>query len=265
MQTELITLELPDGSTNKITLLGNDFSTVQPLVVLFPAMGVKASYYQPFAEALAKKGNLVVTADLRGLGHSSVRPSRKTDFGYIEMLDLDYQTILYYLKGRFPDHPKFMMGHSLGGQLAALNLSRNPRGVKGLILIASCSVYYKGWKGMQGFKTLMGTQSMKVISSILGYLPGKKIGFGGTEAKSVIKDWSHQSKTGKYLPNHKDFDFEKGLSELKTPTLSISLEGDWMAPKQACENLYNKFHQEAPVKHVSYFKIRYLTRRIESF
>ena len=53
------------------------------------ALGVEASYYAPFADALSRRGILVAMCDLRGNGTSSLRPRRGVDFGYREIVELD--------------------------------------------------------------------------------------------------------------------------------------------------------------------------------
>ena len=57
-----------------------------PVLVCLPAMGVRASYYAPLARAISAAGLHAVTSDLRGLGTSSLRPTRACDFGYEEIL-----------------------------------------------------------------------------------------------------------------------------------------------------------------------------------
>lgn len=244
----LLPIQLKDNSTTKITIYGQANSG--PILLIFPAMGVKASYYEPFAEALADLGLTTITADLRGLGHSSIRPSRAVDYGYADMLDLDYRGIFDQVEKEFPERPRFVLGHSLGGQLASLFLSRYPEEAKGLILIAACSVYYKGWAGIQQFRTWFGTQSFGAIARTLGYFPGHKLGFGGMGSKTTLLDWSRQARTGRYELSNSDFDYESALRRLKTPVLAISIEGDNLAPRKAMENLYQKFDSSIEVKHL---------------
>src|SRR5262245_30704178 len=93
MTSNLIETTLTDGSTTKFTVFQNDAPS-KDVVILFPAMGVMASYYEPFAKALVEKNVIAITADLRGLGNSSVHPSPKSDYGFHEMLELDYKGII---------------------------------------------------------------------------------------------------------------------------------------------------------------------------
>lgn len=249
MQEQIKSIKLEDGTTTKMTIFGKDKAMNQALILIFPAMGVSASYYKPFAEELVKQGMLVVTADLRGHGHSSVRPSRQTDYGYHEMIEIDYKGIIEKVNIDYPNHKKYLLGHSLGGQIGSLYLSKYGGGFSGLILVACCSVYYKSWKGMSKYGTWIGTQMASWAGTIMGYYPGKKLGFAGTEGKTVMKDWSQQARTGKYIIRHNSHDFEASLKKMNLPVLVISFKGDELAPKAAVEHLYQKFSPNAPLRH----------------
>jgi predicted alpha/beta hydrolase len=145
--------------------------------------------------------------------------------------------------------PIYLFGHSLGGQLSCLYASKNPEKVDGLILSATCSVYYKGWQGASAYRILAGTQFANLVAATLGYFPGKKIGFGGVEGRTVIRDWSHQSRTGIYRLSNDLFDYETALSELKKPILFVSYEGDSLSPKGAVEHLSGKL-ETADIEHL---------------
>lgn len=203
-------------------------------------MGVYASYYEPLGHALAEAGHLAITADLRGNGQSSVRPSKKVDFSYTDVLNQEYNSVLNHVSKTYPDKKVFLFGHSLGGQLSCLFAARNSHRIDGLILSATCSVYYGAWNGLTAYRILAGTQFANVVAQSVGYFPGKKVGFGGTEAKSLIGDWSRQSRTGKYVLKNDSFDYEKGLNEVNIPVLAISYQGDSLSPEGAVEHLLSK-------------------------
>ncbi len=240
-------IDLPDGSRTAITIFREELSDKAPLLLLFPAMGVEASYYQPFAEALVLRGWIAVSADLRGLGHSSVRPKRGMDYGYEEMVQLDYRAIFDEVLRRFPSHPLYVMGHSLGGQLACLFLSRYRVKITGLILIASSSVHYSGWKWSERWRLLFGLSIFPLAAHLLGYHAGDKLGFGGRAGRRQILDWCQQGRSGKYRLRGSDFDYEKALEEWQIPVLAISVEGDTFAPPKAMKNLYQKLHPASPI------------------
>lgn len=235
-----------DGSETTANLFENQ--EPKAVAVVFPAMGVFAKYYRPLAESLVRKGIITALVDLRGNENSSVDP-KKVDFGYSDQIDLDYHSVITLLKKKFPEVPLYLFGHSLGGQLSCLYASKHPDNVDGLILSATCSVYYKGWDGFAAYRILAGTQFLNIVAQTVGYLPGEKVGFGGTEAKTVIRDWSRQSRTGKYELKNDPFDYEIALAKLNKPILSISYEGDNLAPFGAVEHLLKKM-KSAETEHI---------------
>lgn len=247
MRVKKIVIRNRDGSKNQLQLYGANHKE-QTIILMLPAMAVKASYYARFAVELAQYCK-VATLDLRGHGASSVRASSTVDYGYADFIEHDLHTTISNLRLKFPKHKLFILGHSLGGQLGALYAAKRPTLVDGLILVASGSVYYKGWKGMQQLRTLVGTQATGVISNIFGFYPGKLFGFGGLDAKSLMLDWSNQARTGKYELLHDEFDYEYALGKLKIDTLAISFQNDEFAPEQAVENLYLKFNPTSAIDH----------------
>ena len=76
MESQQIKITLKKAASVHITLYPTTNSD-SPIILLLPAMGVKAAYYQPLVKQLNEKGFPTITADLRGLGLSSVRPSKK--------------------------------------------------------------------------------------------------------------------------------------------------------------------------------------------
>ncbi|MEO1409796.1 MAG: alpha/beta fold hydrolase [Bacteroidota bacterium] len=241
-------IELADGSHTAITIFRDGASASAPLLLLFPAMGVEASYYQPFAEHLAQRDWIVVTADLRGLGQSSVRPRRGVDFGYETMLELDYRGIFAAIERQFSQRPLYVMGHSLGGQLASLYLSRHRMAVAGLILIASCSVHYSGWTGWERWRLRLGFLLFPLLAGAWGYFPGDLVGFGGRAGRRQILDWCQQGRSGQYHLAGSTFDYERALGTLILPVLAIAIEDDPLAPIPAIQNLYRKLHPDGSVQ-----------------
>jgi predicted alpha/beta hydrolase len=211
-----------------------------PVVICLPAMGVRGSYYSAFAERLSRAGYHVVISDLRGIGSSSVRPSRRCDFGYNEILTRDLPALVATVRQRFPSNDRRLLGHSLGGQLGALYLSANPEAARALILIAAGTVYYKGWPLPGRLRVLFTAILLRAMGMVLGYVPGAKVGFAGTEARTLVADWSNNCFTGKYIIAGSSHDYEGSLRRLVTPVLAMSFERDTLAPAGSVQNLLAK-------------------------
>jgi predicted alpha/beta hydrolase len=209
-------------------------------VLCFPALGVPASYYLPLVSALYEQGLNIITSDLRGLGLSTVRASKETDFGYHEIIHYDFPAVISMVQKIFPSTNLFLLGHSLGGQLSCLYGSLKPDSLSGIILLASCSLYYKGWPFPKSYGILLFEQFANLVAQILGYFPGHFFRFGGQEARSLMRDWSHQGLTGRYEVARNPNDFEYLLSIMDLPVLSISFDDDTYSPKGAVCHLLDK-------------------------
>jgi predicted alpha/beta hydrolase len=213
-----------------------------PVLMFMPAMGTKARYYNGFGAALARAGVSFACFDWRGIETSSQRASRTLDFGYRHLVELDFPAALQVLRAQMPSSVgrTFVGGHSLGGQLAALFAARVPGTVKGLVLIASGNVHFRGWRGTGSLRILALTQSASLISRVVGHFPGKQLRFGGQEARGVIRDWAATARNGRYHVAGSTFDYEAGMARLQKPVLAVGFTADTLAPAGSTDRLLSK-------------------------
>jgi predicted alpha/beta hydrolase len=207
-------------------------------ILCVPAMGTPAGYYEPFAKAMSAVGYDVMVCENRGTGTSEVKPRRGVDFGYHHMIVVDFPAALDAIRRRFPGKPVHVVGHSLGGQLAALFGATHPGAFDRLVLVASGSVDYRGFP--QPWRTLMMTQLASTIARTLGYFPGHRLGFGGLQPTTVIRDWARQSRTGRYTLGGASIDYERALADAELSMHAISIDGDQLCPVSATERLVAK-------------------------
>ena len=250
MQQEQIDITAADGASSRITVFTADHAPGAPVLVCMPAMGTAARFYEPLAEPIVREGWRFVTADLRGVGLSAVRVKRGVGFGYREMVESDWPAVVQKARALFPGAPVYLLGHSLGGQLSCLYLAANPEAVAGLILVAAPSVHWRGWDAPLSAGVLAGTQTACAVAKVLGHFPGRKLGFGGTESRGVIRDWARQARTGRYEPRGTSIDYERLLAELEAPVLAFSFEDDLLSPPRAVGNLLAKMRR-ARITHVT--------------
>ncbi len=239
MTAEILRVRASDGAETDATVFAAT-ETHAPMLIIWPAMGTSARFYQPLAEALAACGFNAVTVDLRGIGSSSLRASRAVDFGYADMAEKDWPAAVAAVRSRFPDAPLYLLGHSLGGQLSALYAASQPQAVAGILLIACSSVYYRGWPAPKRWSLLFFTQFAAVLAMLFGYFPGKRLGFAGTEAKTMMRDWARLARSGRFQLQGTQTNYEAALGKLRKPVLGISFEHDDFAPHAAAQNLLDK-------------------------
>ncbi|MGN9779223.1 alpha/beta hydrolase family protein [Micromonospora sp. H33] len=207
------------------------------LVLISPAMGVPARYYRPFATALRAAGLAVAVADLRGTGTSTPRPSRACRYGYAE-LAADVGAVLAALKERRDGRRSILLGHSLGGQAALLHLALHEgHDVDGLALVAVGLPWWRRYPGPRGYGVLPYTQGIAATARLLGVWPGW--GFGGRQARGVIRDWAYTARTGRF-PHLDGVDAEAAVREIRTPVLAVSVDDDQYTPHETLDHLCGK-------------------------
>ncbi|WP_433392341.1 alpha/beta hydrolase family protein [Micromonospora sp. KLBMP9576] len=219
-----------------------------PVVLIVPAMGVRARYYRPFAGALRAAGLAVAVADLRGTGESTPRPSRSCRYGYPE-LAADVGATLAALKARRDGRRTLLLGHSLGGQAALLHLAlHDGHDVDGLALVAVGVPWWRVFPGPRGYGVLPYSQAIAGMTRLLGVWPGW--GFGGRQARGVIRDWAYTARTGRF-PHLHTVDAEAAVRTLRTPVLAVSVDDDQYTPHETVDHLCAKLGV-APVERERY-------------
>ncbi|MGN9813671.1 alpha/beta hydrolase family protein [Micromonospora sp. BQ11] len=225
-----------------------DGVTDAPLVLIVPAMGVRARYYRPFAAALRDAGLTVAVADLRGTGESTPTPSRACRYGYAELV-ADIGAVLAALKPLRDGRRTVLLGHSLGGQAAVLHLALHEgHDVDGLALIAVGLPWWRRYPGLRRYGVLPYTQGIATVARLLGVWPGW--GFGGRQARGVIRDWAHTARTGRF-PHLDGVDSEAAVRRIGTPVLAVSLDHDQYTPHETLDHLCGKL-VAAPVARERY-------------
>jgi len=238
---EKLRIRAEDGAESEAALFVPERGQpAKAVVVCTPAMGVPARFYEPLAQELAERGLGAVIAELRGIASSSVRVRRGVDFGYHELALRDLPAVISVAREVHPEAPVFVLGHSLGGQVSALYASAHPEKVRGLILVAAGSPYFRNWSFPSSLGVLVGSQLMRGISSVLGYYPGRRFGFGGTEAQRLIREWSSFAARGRLQVTDSPHDVEARLREFSRPLLAVSFDDDRFAPRTAVDHLVAK-------------------------
>lgn len=226
-------ITLPDGSTTQVHVASADESTA--LVLVLPAMGVPAGYYGPFVDELARSGVSAAVADYTGQGESRPLAGRGQDLGYTELASTWLPAVVAELRREHPG-PVVALGHSLGGHIVAAHLAGDDPVLDAAGLIGSGTPY---WRHQQGLKTLVQTQTVGIISRVLGYWPGPRFGFGGTQSKTLMLEWSAFSRTGRLAPDGRDI--APGLARRELPLLVVDLDNDTLAPPAAVDELVGLF------------------------
>lgn len=240
--TSIEDAELPvvAGDGHRYSLLSRVPEHPRASLLWLPAMGVAAKHYLPLADALAQRGVAVFLHEWRGNGSSGLRAGRGGDWGYRELLLQDLPASEAAVAGAVPAARRIYGGHSLGGQLACCRLGLSPDAAQALWLVASGSPYWRAFPAPNRYWLPLAYRFLPWLAQTRGVLPGKLIGFGGNEARGVIRDWARSGLSGRYAGDGIAFDLEAGISALRLPVRALALADDWLAPESSLRFLLSK-------------------------
>ncbi len=237
-QKPVLVVETPDG--HRFELIHLPAEQPRARLLFLPGMGVTARHYIAFAEALSQVGIETWIHEWRGLGSSSLRADRSTDWGYRELLEQDLASALERIQTSSGEQPLILGGHSLGSQLACLLAALRPQTCEGLLIVAGGAPYFKAFRGWMRLGLPAVFVGMPAVAALVGHYPGRQLAFAGREARGVIRDWTQSGRTGRYRPLGVDHDLEQGMRTLKVPVFSLRMADDWFVPQSSLEWLKGK-------------------------
>lgn len=236
-QTEIL-LSADDGHEWKTIAIVPEHP--RAALLWLPALGVAAKHYIPFAEAMAERGIAVYLHEWRGNGSSSLRPDKAHDWGYREVLGADLPRSHAALAQAHPGIAHCIGGHSLGGQLACCFAALQPHDFAQLWLVASGTPYWRSFPAPRRWLLPSTYQFMAWLAKFRGRLNGHRLGFGGMEARSLIRDWARVGLGGRYAAAGMEVDFEAALSRLDIPRHCVLFANDWLGPRDSLAALLAK-------------------------
>ncbi len=158
-------------------------------VVINAATGVRANYYESFARWLAEeKGLACLTYDYRDFGASAGRPVKMSNATMADWGVRDAEAARAFLMSSLPGKPVWVIGHSLGALCIASQ--RNLGKIDRLIAVASGPVHVSEhpWP-YQALARWFWYGIGPLATRLMGYLPGRKLGFGPDLPAGVFWQW----------------------------------------------------------------------------
>ena len=202
------------------------------MIILVPAMGTAAGVYKPFANELTAHDFSVLLSELPGTGASLPRPSWKADYGYRDLVDDYLPTIVDHARRHAEGAPVIVIGHSLGAQAATLAVARHKIEIDAVVTVAGGHIHFRNWQGAGAAKVFFGAGLFSALTYLFGYLPGQHFGFGGPQARTLIREWAKVIFSGSFSHIAPDLN-----GTVSIPSLSIGYKKDNFAPEKSVSEL----------------------------
>ena len=239
--SKILELEIPTDSDYQVPIQVLKTQGAVQTIIILPALGVSAGFYTPLAEELANQGFNTVLFEQRGHGNSSIRASRKVNYGFKEWLSEDIPAVVHWIEANLVNTEVVLFGHSLGGHLAACYASMNPAKIKRIILSACSTPWVGAYKGKIKWQLKLLNHLIPLAHFLFGYYPGKLLGFGGNEARTLMNDWRVLVNKNIYSARGLEFDLEKAVTSYQGRILSLSFDADKIAPYKGIKAVNDKF------------------------
>src|SRR5690606_20915566 len=109
-----------------------------------------------------------------------------------------------------------------------------------LWLVASGTPWWRSFPAPRRYLLPAAYRFLPWLARRMGALPGRRLGFGRTEARGLIDDWSRVGLSNRYAARNLADDLERGLRRIEAPSSAVVVDQGWLAPTSAMRQLLAK-------------------------
>jgi predicted alpha/beta hydrolase len=189
MNLEKYTIKTQDNFELKARLYLPDSKSVG-IVICNAGTCIRQDFYSKIASFLVERDFAVLTYDYRGVGES--RPANLRGFkAKISDWGLwDMPAVFKWVGQHFPKLPKYLLAHSMGGQIIGLN--EEIMGIDKIVTVASSYGNHQFYEPSFRKITQRGLIPMRLAEWWYGFIPARWIG-GEDWTVGISREWRNWS------------------------------------------------------------------------
>jgi len=252
----------------------------RPVIVINAATSVRCQYYWRFADYLFRHGADVLIYDYRGIGLSALPDLRHLEAGWLTWGECDFEAILQYAQQQFPGQPIRAVGHSVGGVLIGLAPSNTV--IDRALTMGAQHAYWPDYLASARRRMWVKWHFfMPAVTRVLGYFPGKRLGWLEDTPAGVVRDWV--AEQARFVDTYRNPGgasqlepavcdaLQTRFASLKASLLAVNVSDDPFGTTPAIERLLRNFSgaqrwhlrltvtppAEKPIGHFAFFHQRF--------
>ena len=231
---EKLALRTKDGVEINMYLTPSEFEgKIEHAILIAPALGVPAKFYDQFATYFAKCGFDVFSFDYRTSGPNGSENPRLMDAGVHDLDTVFDHLTVKYKKVAF-------VGHSLGGQL--LGLASLASRLSCAVFVASSLPNPANMNSKLRWQTGLMKYLLLPFFRIKGRFPSRRLGLSSIDLPSTIaRDWGTWLRSPSYLFDYLSESQLCNYRSLRLPVLALGVSDDELAPERNIDLLLAQY------------------------
>lgn len=218
------------------------------IVVICPATSVHSKFYYNFANYLSMRGFTVVTFDYRGIGYSKLGSLQSFEASWITWGTVDFEAVLVYINHRFSGASIDVIAHSAGGFI--VGLAESSYLISRMVTVGAQYAYWADYR-LKSLPLMIIKWHLvaPLLAFLLGYFPGKRLGWVEDTPLGVVKEWSapyrrfedwYKFKFSLYS-KEKLLELSRRMNSLSARILAITIMDDDFGTPRAVLRLHRYF------------------------
>lgn len=235
-------LHLPEGSPKGLALLGHAMMVDRRTMDRPKGLGL--------ASVLVARGFAVLNMDFRGHGESVLRTRRS--FSFDDIVRNDVPALVFALRDRFPDLPRFLVGHSLGVNAGLPGLARlRDHGVRAVVAIAPNLWAPKFEPSLRRrLQKRAMVRAFELAARPTGFFDPAPFGMGRSRIpRPYVEQFGEFYRRDRLVSLDGVDDYEQGLASLALPILAWSGGKDTLMAHPDAVARYLRLFSRATVDH----------------
>jgi len=230
------TIWTSDGYPLSVTGYTHADSSLDAVLLINSALGVRQEYYRPFAQFMADKGYMAITYDYRGIGRSLSGHIKDAAISMLLWGTHDLTSFLDWIGDNYPQHRIQCVGHSVGAQL--IGLAHNNHKIERVLSVGGQVGYWRFWQGLDRVKSWLNFFILiPILTQIYGYFPGSILGSCDIPA-GVIREWARWCRNPNFIVDADGNPIRQYFSAYRGRMLLYSFNDDTLfAPSKAVDEL----------------------------